>query len=749
MSQISRQRRFKRAALLTKRTQCLGRYPRNRGCMASYEHLRSNNSCLAKALSKQKEKKQLLFSQNVALLAEVQDLSSACIKRDNTIIKVLQNAKEMLKMLVTLTKFVTNTITSCQEFTSSTNTNARLSCNPFSKGENRRLSVKQPTKGIVKPMVSGHTITKPTINLSRVNMQHYNNSNNLSTIEEVSTPVAMSPPNSNANEDTTPTSVSLRGQPRNADGRICRMPERLTITSPRTSDGDERRLSKQKSRHSGKLPERRSRSKSNRLSESMNRGERPDLMTSVRVTLDDVSNWLQNSPTINIRRLSSTKYNVADDNIEVNDSTSNISNRRNKDVIIISKRQLSTNFSEENSNNTIESNSTGIENEQPELNVQGNSRDSRNDVSNENDPLEGPSWLLDSYNSNSSLTNTRMESSSEVKDCNNKSDDTTKTSTTHRMQCNSSSDSDSDTDSDSNNDEEDNNESNNFNCKKTTFKSRSSEKGSVLSYFQEDDIKLEEHDNMNKEGFVTRQRGNSTEAMDDDLDDFTLMHMRRNVNNVSFSINDLRLPVLEDTVVESIVKTEVEPEMTTTLGNLPENSEIPLIFNNIYNDDSLIDRNTVKLPPLSNTAIDCTIPVVDISLDMHRQTKLRKSSQSLDLDHFESITSRKAAKRKEKKSLNDKDPSTAKVVLQKLPHNKDFHVKSRPFSLEETLSQNSSILSPKILHSPPLKNSSDSESSTGSINLSTSNDSSKRPKRQKAPQNLREPNLRKKLRRFK
>ncbi|XP_014611260.1 PREDICTED: bromodomain-containing protein DDB_G0270170-like isoform X1 [Polistes canadensis] len=739
MSQISRQRRFKRAALLTKRTQCLGRYPRNRGCMASYEHLRSNNSCLAKALSKQKEKKQLLFSQNVALLAEVQDLSSACIKRDNTIIKVLQNAREMLKMLVTLTKFVTNTIASCQEYTSSTNTNVRLSCNPFSKGENRRLSVKTPTKGIVKPMVSGHTITKPTINLSRVNMQHYNNSHNLSTIEEVSTPVAISPPNSNANDDSTSTSVSLRGQPRNADGRICRMPERLNINSPRASDGDERRLSQQKSRHSGKPPERRSRSKSNRLSQSMNGGERPDLMTSVRVTLNDVSNWLQNSPTINIRRLSSTKYNVADDNIEINDSTNNISNRRNKNVIIISKRQLSTDFSEENSNNTIENNSTGIENEQPELNVQGNNRDSRNDVVNENDPLEGPSWLLDSYNSNSSLTNTRMESSSEVKDCNNKSDDdTTKTSTTHTMQCNSSSDSDSytDTDSDSIKGEEDNNESNHINCKKITFKSRSSKKGSVVNYFQKDDVKIEEHDNMNKEGFVTRQRGNSTEAMDDDLDDFTLMHMRGNVNNVSFNLNDLRLPVLENTIVESIVKTEEEPEMTTMLENLPENSEIPLIFNNICNDDSLIDRNTVTLPQLSNTAIDCTIPVVDISLDMHRQTKLRKTNQSLDLDHFESITSRKAAKRKEKKSLNDKDPSTAKVVLQKLPHNKDFHLKSQPFSLEETLSQNSSLLS-------------DSESSTGSIHLSTSNDSSKRPKRQKAPQNFKEPNLRKKLRRFK
>ena len=35
----------------------------------------------------------------------------------------------------------------------------------------------------MKPMVSGHTITKPTINLSRVNMQRLQNPN-LSIIEE-------------------------------------------------------------------------------------------------------------------------------------------------------------------------------------------------------------------------------------------------------------------------------------------------------------------------------------------------------------------------------------------------------------------------------------------------------------------------------------------------------------------------------------------------------------------------------------
>lgn len=45
-------------------------------------------------------------------------------------------------------------------------------------------------------MVSGHTITKPTVNLSRINVQHINNPSNLSIIEEAAT---TSPRNQNLN----------------------------------------------------------------------------------------------------------------------------------------------------------------------------------------------------------------------------------------------------------------------------------------------------------------------------------------------------------------------------------------------------------------------------------------------------------------------------------------------------------------------------------------------------------------------
>ncbi|KAL2719071.1 putative WRKY transcription factor protein 1 isoform X1 [Vespula squamosa] len=715
MSQITRHRRFKRATVLIKRTQCLGRYLKTKGCMSSYEKLRSNNSSLAKALSKQKQKGQLLFSQNVALLAEVQDLSSACNKRDNTIFKILQNAKEMLKMLVTMTKFVTNTIASCQEFTPSSNMNLHMSCNPFSKGENRRLSSKSPTRGIVKPMVSGHTITKPTINLSRVNMQHFNNPTSLSTIEEVSTPTG---------------------------ARICRMPERLNVTSSRASEGNERRLSKRKSKHSGPLSERRSRSRSNRLSEP-NNTEGTNLLGSPHVKLNDVSKLLQNCQTINIRRLGSIKDNVVNENIEMNNSTNSISNKQDKNNII-SEMQLSIDFpeetdSEENNNESIRNSKKSLKNEQPKLHVQTDSRDSYNNGFNKDDPLEGPSWLFNSYQRLSSSRKASTESN-KAKNCNNKSDNahqcTTKTSTLHTMQYNN----------DSDNYQEDNKESDNLCSKKNTFKSHTSEKRSVLNNSTENDLGMEDDIIINNQGFVTRQRGNSTETTDEDLDEFTLMFMRRNINNVPFDINDLQLPVLEDSVVKSIVTKEPEPEITTTLQKLTQNCELPSTNNDIK-DDSLIDQLTVKLPQLSNTTIDCTIPMVDISLDIHQQKKLKNINKSLDANNFQNITSRKEkVKRQKNKSTNDKDPSAVKVVLQKL---NDSDVKSQALSYEETLIQNSSSLSKKIFYSPPLENSSDSESSTVSTNINIENGSLRRPKRQKAPKNLKEPNLLKKLRRLK
>lgn len=752
MSQIMKHKRFKRATVLIKRTQCLGMYPRNKGCLPSYEKLRSNNSCLAKALSKQKEKGQLLFSQNVALLAEVQDLSSACNKRDNTFGKILQNTKEMLKMVVTMTEYMTNTISYCREFVPSSNTSLRKSCNTFLRGEDRRLSTRSPTRGIVKPMISGHTITKPTINLSRINLRHINNPSNLSTIEEVSTPVTPVE-NSNVNSESPQTDVSAR-QPRNTANR--RMPERLNNSSSRISDGVERRLSKRNSRHSGQLSERHSRSKSNRLSQSYikrHSTEHIEPMRSPRVKLNVISKLLHNCQTINVRRLSSVQDGAANESLGVNDTINNTSTGTDN---IISETQISIDSSEESSDleksNTLdknndelkENNKKGCNHEEAGEDIQKHNRSSYNNVPNSDDPLEGPSWMFNNYQELSSLTNINQRKK-KVRSSNKSSSmhrSTTKTSTSCTPQDNKENKQCSSLSS-----EDESSVKNEINVdspykKKSAGKSRILEKESILNNSQDSDPTMK-RDTTNVQGFVTRQRGHSFETMDDDLDDFTLMYRRQPMNNVPFDIHDLKLPVLEDTVVKSIVTKEPEPEITTTLQKITQNCLIPTDSNDVR-EETLLDNFMVNLPLLSDTAIDCTMPQLDISLDTQPK-KQKKLSRMYDTDNSPNITASENKKKQKNKSKSDKDPSTVKVVLQKLNNS---HVKLQTPRPAETYSEDSNSLLTKMYRSSSLENSSDSENSAVSVNLSTENSALKRPRRQKAPKNLKEPSLSKKLRRL-
>lgn len=49
---------------------------------SKYQKLKFNNHALAKALSQEKQENQLLFSRNVELIAEQQNLIYACNQRD-------------------------------------------------------------------------------------------------------------------------------------------------------------------------------------------------------------------------------------------------------------------------------------------------------------------------------------------------------------------------------------------------------------------------------------------------------------------------------------------------------------------------------------------------------------------------------------------------------------------------------------------------------------------------------------------
>ncbi|XP_034180359.2 uncharacterized protein LOC117604420 isoform X2 [Osmia lignaria lignaria] len=747
MPQIPKHRKIKRVTVLTKKTQFLRNYLKLKSYNPLCEKLRSNNYSLAKALSKEKEKTQLLFSQNVALVAEVQDLGSACSKSSAVISNVLKNAKDMLTMIVTMTGYLTNTISTCQEFVASSPANLRMSSNSTGTSilgdGSRRLSPKAPTKGVVKPMVSGHTITKPTINLSRVNMQHINNSSSLSIIQEVTSP----PGNRESNSPRSSGHVTMR-QHRNEDARVYRMPERLKVASPRLSDESERRLSKRSNRRSGRISGRLSGSlsKSRKLSvgnstpnsiRTRNSIENFENIGNPRVKLNDVSKLLQNSQSINIRMLTENRNSERNETLENNVSVNLEDSQTNSET-----PESSPDNSKNNSNKTI-----GNENEEIGKNKDGTSKTQENIsrtliTSNLEDPLEGPSWL---YNNSSSVPSIKYniqhtfhsfgnkdKKTDEVNISNNDSMDTTLKATEL-----------SDPSDNENSMQETSrlsitNKRERYNLKKDKEINNRNEYQVVqrninndtfdntistdLTFTNEDEYKVENEAAENFSNFVTQRR---VCLRDEDEDDFTLMYMRQ--PNMNFDISDLKLPVLEQSALKPIVLVEPEPEITTSIKLIPQIGPLPSASNDSLNE-SIFDRSTVKLPVLNDNE--------------NKKKKIMKVKNRTSRESSEFVESTppgdgKSTRKKTNKSVN-KDPSAAKVVLQKL---NEYDVKSRTPSPEVSLSQDSTkSLSPYSR----MENSSDSENSNTSIN---SMYALNRPRRKRAPTVFHEPNLKAKLRR--
>ncbi|XP_076171673.1 uncharacterized protein LOC143148831 isoform X2 [Ptiloglossa arizonensis] len=742
MPQIQKHRKIKRATVLIKRSQCLRNFPRNKSYKPLCEKLKNNNNSLAKALSKEKQESQFLFSQNVALRAEVQDLGLACNKRDDAIVNILKNAKEMLKMLVTVTGYLTNTISSCQEYARSSTINLRMSCSSAGRRDShRRLSTKSPTKGVVKPMVSGHTITKPTVNLSRINVQHINNPSNLSIIEEAAT---TSPRNQNLNSPMS--SVVPVTQHRYDNDHTCRMPQRLTISSPRKEN--ERRLSRRRSRHSGKISGRRSRQKSGRLSGSNNTRssiENFEYIGSPRVKLNDVSKLLQNSQSINIRMLTENRN---DQRILSSENSNNVNQEDSQENITIPETPPSDAL-EDSNDKTVENENKQVDNELDSTNEQTerHSNEVQNCTSSWEDPLEGPSWMFNNFQTVPCFINKK------------KTDDVN-VSTNDSMCITVKATDVSDV---SDNEEcmelisplpmlnKHKDQAHNYKKDKETHKNESTVNqqnandemlcNTSISTALKDAIgnghKIERESTMNLENFVT-QRRDYFESEDDD-DDFTLMFVRQ-PRNMHFDINDLKLPVLEESALKPIVPAEPEPEVTTTLRKISQICPIPSISNNSL-DESTFNQSTVKLPLLTNNDYDNKdlTPFKNGSEFLSRKRKVKRVSVNNCTEFIDATpTLNKISNQKKKDKPRSKDPSSVKVVLQKL---NDSDVKSRTPSLEEISHDCNQSLSPVSSRAENFSDSDSSSESTNSIHILN------RPRRRRAPVNFQEPNLKKKLRR--
>ncbi|XP_011694332.1 PREDICTED: uncharacterized protein LOC105453818 isoform X1 [Wasmannia auropunctata] len=704
-------RKAKRVGVLaTKRTQCLKNvHFKERSYRPLYEKLKHNNNYLAKALSQEKQTNQTLFSQNVDLIGEIQQLNHICNTRNTVISNVLNNSKEILKMLVTMTGYMTNTISMCQELVAS-DTAARISSASAGMKESPSKLTKPPAKGVVKPMVSGHTITKPTINLSRVNMESFNIAR-LSDIPEVT-------PNRSQEMNETRSPIIPTSPLRYENGRTCRLPERLTLSSPRFNAAEEQRLRrKRRSHHSKRL--------SVSFSRSQNRwsGESPTSAEHINVIGTRIDIESQESHDDTSHDLSDRINAIAESQVSIDSS------EEDEPRVNTSKKDLSVRLSKISSKD-FSSNSS----------VAKNSRLTQNSTRNweEEDPLEGPSWR---FNNPLPRDNEPEElDHDDVSDVNNNMsqvvvyDESSVAGSSLEESLNESvsnaqtSERDATLTADGTEFESGLREHDSMDgtiCEILSASNR--ERNTVENSVEDGNV---DAGTMKFASFVTLRRGQS-EAPEEPEEDFTLM-LRPSAQNMQFNMNELRLPVLEKIAVNnSADSNETDAEVTAAIPRVTNVSKVASSASNRNSNESDYDHIMQKLPLIiinNHQSTPTQQKTKHSSKSGSKKTKIPNMKDSTSHAGGSSIVKSKA--KFTSKSENNRDPSAAKVVLEKL---NESHVKPRT-SANDT--QNASNV--RDVTSDEEDNVRDSENSTYASN---------RPRRRKAPVNLKEPKLNKKLRR--
>ncbi|XP_058796002.1 uncharacterized protein LOC131666923 [Phymastichus coffea] len=788
MAKVPKRRRIKPGTVLIKR--CIKSNTKNKSfssLYSKYQKLKINNHALAKALSQEKQETQLLFSRNVELIAEQQNLIYACNQRDNLIKIIYRNAKNLLPMIVDMSKFVTDTIAECQNFNCNLPTHRASSSSTGRRESTKRLSMKSPARGVVKPMVSGHTITKPVINLSRVN---------LSVIAE---------------GPATPE----RNHSRVVESRRSRvMPERLAINDLRNEDSDEHVIVNRRTSRfsSGRLSSGRySKRDSGRLSGSLGArlskrsSEHIEILKSPRVALQDVSRYMANNQSINVRMFSETTNTNVINNIttvedtEMSESQSSPENPLDASMII-PETQESAETSDDDDDDT-EGSETIVRRKHSSI-VQPSSRRSQTMESELIDPLEGPSWMYSSQEdmeftgvNNSSPSSGEEPTAQAESPLSSLSSNERRSSTCFRIP-----------EMPKNPGKTKRNLRVGFGCMGQNGYTATSNDHLIDDEDEEDDQTCQDI-----RRFITQRRGPSTRGnsshyddyYDDDVDDedTLLLNIRRPIQpppqrrpptqqfeqpeqseRMAFDINELLeltpLKPLRNIMAKQAQlqnQVEVEPELTATIQLT---QRLPMLTET----ETLSRISTVKMPitdQQSTSVLRCqeterknghekrfselttakvngniNLPrltdVHDTTIDNHSQllddslpiTQKRKRAATKPLDYTASDVEEEAEiqkqkkvkqpKKKEKDTEKRKDPSSAKVVLQKLNNSQHGPQQSeRKNSNESISSARSSGLR--------MDQSSDSESAASKTG---------RPRRQKAPKNLQEPSLSKKLRRL-
>ncbi|KAF7993196.1 hypothetical protein HCN44_006256 [Aphidius gifuensis] len=751
----------KRSRVLVKKRTLKPRIIKKRIRNPIYEKLKNNNIALARALSKEKQECQYLYSQNIKLTGQVQDMQGSLKKREDIISGILKNSSEALKLLVQATNCVTTTILSCQQVVGNqqmavTNQLKSTTNSTMSRRESvRKSSGKSPARGVVQPMVSGHTITKPVINICRINMPRLIASPNVSDIEE-STEVP-SPSNSESHTPIRLVNKQRRSLNRHINSII--MPQRIRrSTSSRVSDEDEQisppppqpepSLTPPSPPYQRKVSSRRMTDRKRKSSNTNNQqsltetqdtsnNSNFDLTKSPRVSLQDVSVLMQNSQTVNVKSLLENVCTSAND---INEAINNI--QTVTETNISSTPQSSPDKSDEKESSE-DSPTYGFD-------TRLKKKKKKHQQSEEEDPLEGPSWLhnnsLSSEQNNSSLdvTSSIIESRklkrSLPKIISDELISPKKLNT--KLIGNEKNDSINDSYCDDNENYNDQN-------------------GIYNDDVDNDDITQNIPTlPMSRFAMVTQQRSHANY----DDDDFTMIINRPlpSTQNESFNVDELELPERPFADPQAVV--DIEPEITKTIRLIGNNNlrlstmRTTNIFNNSMNpDDISMIVAPVPEPIVDDSSDDDCSTIITFNSSHNRGVNkciIESSSESED-----SLPPSPPKKTIKRKIIKRKDPSTVKVVLEKLSH---VNTSDRSLTNINTSRRSlTNINTSKRSSSPDPRKSSynftsnmssmrvlDQESDdSDSSNISTNSRASSRPRRQKAPLNLKEPNIRRKLRR--
>jgi len=181
------------------------------------------------------------------------------------------------------------------------------------------------------------------------------------------------------------------------------------------------------------------------------------------------------------------------------------------------------------------------------------------------------------------------------------------------------------------------------------------------------------HDTMKFASFVTlRQKRSETP------EDFTLM-LGQSTQNMQFNINELRLPVLEESMLNnSAVSNEIDTEVTAAI---PRVTNIPVAsVSNRSLSKSDYNHITIKLPLIVINDHKRT-PTPQKTKHSNKNSKKSKTPNTKDgTSRAKSSSTIKSKAKSRTKSENNRDPSTAKVVLEKL---NESHVKPKTSSAND------------------------------------------------------------------